>query len=33
MTDIYKIPNNYASEALVDKDEYIKIKQGKTVGE
>ena len=25
MSDIYKIPNNYASEALVDKDEYIKM--------
>ena len=28
MTDIYKIPNNYASEALVDKDEYIKMYNG-----
>jgi len=25
MKDIYKIPNKYASEALVDKDEYIKM--------
>ena len=25
MNDIYKIPNNYASEAIVDKDEYIKM--------
>ena len=25
MSDIYKIPDNYASEALVDKEEYIKM--------
>ena len=25
MSDIYKIPENYASEALVGKEEYIKM--------
>ena len=25
MSDIYKIPDNYASEALVGKEDYIKM--------